>query len=409
MKNQSALTGIMITAGTTIGAGIFSLPVVSSGMWFVLSLVCLLFLWFLNYLSALYILEANLLFSPGASFDTISKKILGKNWSILIGLSIAFLMYILLYAYFSAFGNIVMESLGWDIFKSNSWTQGVMSLALGSLLALIVWLSTAMVGRISTILVFGMIISFSISMAGFAIQIETAKLFDITGEKSAYLPYLWAALPYFMTSFGLATVVPSLYKFYGKNPVIIKRSLLWGSLITFFVYVLFLTVTFGNISRHEFIAINVAGGNIGHLISAFGKDESTHMISFVLNLFSNFAIITSFMGVGLALFDYIADKFSFTDSAKGRFKSACITFIPPGIISFFIPNGFIAAIGFAGLVVTFGFFIAPFFVVKKLRRSNTVTIYKVRGGYGLLLFFIASSVFVGVCQILSMLDYLPKW
>ncbi|WP_434036419.1 aromatic amino acid transporter [Formosa sp. 4Alg 33] len=409
MKNQSALTGIMITAGTTIGAGIFSLPVVSSGMWFVLSLVCLLLLWFLNYLSALYILEANLLFEPGASFDTISKKILGKNWSILIGLSIAFLMYILLYAYFSAFGNIVMESLGWDIFKSNSWMQGVMSLALGSLLALIVWLSTAMVGRISTILVFGMIISFTISMAGFAIQIETAKLFDITGEKSAYLPYLWAALPYFMTSFGLATVVPSLYKFYGKNPAIIKRSLLWGSLITFFVYVLFLTVTFGNISRYEFIAINEAGGNIGHLISAFGTHKSSHMISFVLNLFSNFAIITSFMGVGLALFDYIADKFSFKDHAKGRFKSACITFIPPGIISFFFPNGFIAAIGFAGLVVIFGFFIAPFFVVKTLRRSNRTPIYKVRGGHSLLLFFILASVFVGACQILSMLDYLPKW
>ncbi|MDW5290246.1 aromatic amino acid transporter [Formosa sp. PL04] len=408
-KNQSALSGIMITAGTTIGAGIFSLPIVSSGMWFVLSLVCLLFLWFLNYLSALYILEANLLFTPGASFDTISTKILGKNWSILIGLSIAFLMYILLYAYFSAFGNIAIESLGWDIFKTTPWLQGVMSIALGSLLAFIVWLSTAMVGRISTVLVFGMIISFTISIAGFALQIETTKLFDTTENTSSYLPYLWAALPYFMTSFGLATVVPSLYKFYGKNPVIIKKSLLWGSSITFFVYVLFLSVAFGNISRQEFIAINEAGGNIGHLIHAFQKDESSPIISFILNLFSNFAIITSFLGVGLALFDYIADKFSFPDNVRGRFKSACITFIPPGIISFFFPNGFIAAIGFAGLVVIFGFFISPFFIVKKLRHSKVKPVYKVWGGHGLLLFFIISSVLVGACQVLAMLDYLPKW
>ena len=409
MKNQSALTGIMITAGTTIGAGIFSLPIVSSGMWFVFSLICLLLLWFLNYLSALYLLEANILFSPGASFDTISTQILGKNWSILIGFSIAFLMYILLYAYFSAFGNIATESLKWKIFKTSPWLQGVMSIVLGSILASIVWLSTAMVGRISTLLVFGMISSFTISMGGFALQIETAKLFDITEKTSHYTPYIWAALPYFMTSFGLATVVPSLYKFYGKNPVLIKSSLLWGSLITFLVYVLFITVTFGNISRQEFITINLAGGNIGHLINAFGKAESSRTINFVLNLFSNFAIITSFLGVGLALFDYIADKFSFADHAKGRFKSACLTFIPPGIISFFFPNGFIAAIGFAGLVVIFGFFIAPYFMVKKLRRSNPEPIYKVWGRHGLLLFFLVSSILVGACQIFAMLDYLPKW
>lgn len=408
-NNQSVLSGIMITAGTAIGAGMFSLPVVSSGMWFVFSIVCLLFLWFLNYLSALYILEANFQFSPGASFDTITTKILGKNWNILIGLSIAFLMYILLYAYFSAFGSMVTKILGWEILITNKWMQGLMSIALGSLLAFVVWLSTATVGRISTILVFGMIISFIVSMTGFAVQIEASKLFDITGQKSSYFPYLWAALPYFMTSFGFATVVPSLYKFYGKNPVIIKRSLLWGSLIALLVYALFIFVAFGNISRLEFIAINEAGGNIGDLVNAFEKGKGSNKINFVLNLFSNFAIVTSFLGVGLGLFDFIADKFSFADTKKGRLKTACITFLPSGMLSFFFPNGFIAAIGFAGLVCIFGFFIAPFFMVRKVRNSNTESNYQVWGGNGLLIFFLLSSILVGVCQILAMLDYLPEW
>jgi len=296
-----------------------------------------------------------------------------------------------------------------DFFKTKQWLPGLMSVTFGSLLAFIVWLSTAMVGRISTVLVFGMIISFIISMAGFAIHIETDTLFNITEQKSSHIPYIWAALPYFMTSFGFATVVPSLYKYYGKNPAIIKRSLLWGSLIAFLVYVLFLAVTFGNISRQEFIAINQAGGNIGHLVSAFENGKTNSMISFALNLFSNFAIITSFMGIGLALFDFIADKFSFADNAKGRFKSACITFIPPGIASFFFPNGFIAAIGFAGLVVIFGLYIAPYFMVKKVRRTMPESIYTVRGGNKLLVFFIISGIMVGAFQIMAMLGFLPKW
>lgn len=215
-NNKSALSGIMITAGTAIGAGMFSLPVVSSGMWLAYSIVCLLFLWFLNYLSALYILEANVQFSIGSSFDTISTRILGKNWNILISLSIAFLMYILLYAYFSAFGNMATQTLGWEIFKTNQWSQGVMSIILGGILAFVIWLSTAAVGRLSTILVFGMIISFVVSMAGFALQVEASKLFDVSSEASAYSPYLWAALPYFMTSFGFATVVPSFFFLWKK-------------------------------------------------------------------------------------------------------------------------------------------------------------------------------------------------
>ena len=408
-KTQSVLSGIMLTAGSAIGAGMFSLPVVSSGMWLWYSLLSLVFLCLLNYLAALYILEVNVQFAPGASFDTIVSKVLGKEWNILVGLSIAFLMYILLYAYFSAFGNIVTQTLGWEIFKTNPWMQGVMSLALGSLLAFVIWRSTAAVGRISTILVFGMVISFIVSMSGFAFQMEATKLFDRTEQATNYFPYLWAALPYFMTSFGIATIVPSLYKFYGKNPTSIKKSLLGGSLISLVVYTVFILVAFGNISRQEFVAINEAGGNIGHLVNAFEQGKSETTASFVLNLFSNFAIISSFLGVGLGLFDYIADKFSFKDDGMGRFKTAMISFLPSGIASFFFPHGFIAAIGFAGLVMIFSLFIAPFLMVRKTRNTMGKSIFKVGGGNQLLYFFLFSSLLVAACQILKMLNYLPRW
>ncbi len=407
--SSSILSGIMITAGSAIGAGMFSLPVVASGMWWWYSVGCLVFLWILNYLSALYILEANVQFPPGASFDTIASNILGPTWNTLIGLSAAFLMTILLYAYFSAFGNIATQTLQWEIFNTNTWWQGLMSLLLGGLLAVIVWWSTAAVGRISTLLVVGMVVTFILSMSGFALQIEAVKLFNQTTQSNYYFSYVWAALPYFMTSFGFATIVPSLYKFYGRQPALIKNSLLGGSLITFAVYALFLLVTFGNITREEFIAINEAGGNIGHLVHAFEKGQPNTVMSNILTLFSNFAIMSSFLGVSLGLFDFIADKFSFADDSKGRFLTACLTFLPAGIASFFFPNGFIAAIGYAGLVMTFGFFIAPYFMIRKIRSTPKETTFKVGGGAPLLLFFLLASILVGVCKILTLLDYLPQW
>ena len=399
----------MLTAGTAIGAGMFSLPVVSSGMWFIYSIGCLFLLWFLSYLCALYLLEANVHFSPGASFDTIVSNILGKTWNVIIGLSVAFLMYILLYAYYSAFGNIVAHTLDWELFKNNQWAQGGASLVLGGLLAMLVWLSTATVGRISTILVSGMVISFIVSMFGLALQVEASKLFNLTEQQGTYFPYLWASLPYFMTAFGIATIVPSLYKFYGKNPRIIQKSLLFGSLIALFVYALFLFVAFGNISRQAFVAINEAGGNIGQLINAFEQGARSETISFALTIFSNFAIITSFLAVGLGLFDYIADLFSFTDDRKGRFYTACITFLPPGIASFFFPNGFIAAIGFAGLVAIIGNYIAAYLMVWKTRKTLKKGIFRVWGGNYLLRLFMFLALLVGLCQILTMLGYLPQW
>ena len=408
-QSPSLLSGIMITAGSAIGAGMFSLPIVSSGMWWWYSLGCLFFLWLLNYLAALYLLEVNLQFSPGASFDTIATNILGSTWNTLIGLSVAFLMYILLYAYFSAFGNIVTQTLQWDIFNSSTWWQGVMSLALGCLLGVIVWWSTAAVGRISTILVGGMVITFILSIGGFALQIEPAKLFNQSTASTDYFPFVWAALPYYMTSLGYATLVPSLYKFYGRDVGRIKNSLLGGSLIAAGVYALFLLVAFGNISRQEFIAINEAGGNIGHLVNAFEKGQSSSLINTALRIFSNFAIVSSFLGISLGLFDYIADKFSFANTAKGRLYTACLTFLPAGIASFFFPNGFIAAIGYAGLMMIFGFFIAPFFMIRKTRKNSQATTFQVGGGMTLLLFFLLASLLVGVCKILTILKLLPQW
>lgn len=105
--SPSLLGGVVIIGGTIIGAGMFSLPVVMSGAWFFWSLAALVFTWFCMLHSGLMILEANLNYRIGASFDTITKDLLGKGWNLVNGLSIAFVLYILTYAYISASGSIL--------------------------------------------------------------------------------------------------------------------------------------------------------------------------------------------------------------------------------------------------------------------------------------------------------------
>ncbi|VDZ74516.1 tryptophan-specific transport protein [Atlantibacter hermannii] len=86
---------------------------------------------------------------------------------------------------------------------------------------------------------------------------------------------------------------------------------------------------------------------------------SSSTLDLLLTVFSNFAVASSFLGVTLGLFDYLADLFKFDDSRQGRFKTALVTFLPPMLGGLIWPNGFIYAIGFAGLAATVWAAIVP--------------------------------------------------
>ena len=78
---RSVFGGAMIIGGTIIGAGMFSLPVVMSGAWFFWSVAALVFTWFCMLHSGLMILEANLNYPIGSSFNTVTRDLLGKGWN----------------------------------------------------------------------------------------------------------------------------------------------------------------------------------------------------------------------------------------------------------------------------------------------------------------------------------------
>lgn len=407
VKNLSVLGGAMIIAGTTIGAGMFSLPSVSAGMWFFYSLFVLFGTWLCMCHSGLMILEANLNYPAGTSFDNIAKDCLARPVRLLNSLSVAFVLYILTYAYISGGGSIVAHTVKAAVGIDVPMKLGGFLFAL--VLAFVVWLSTRAVDRISTIMLGGMILTFFSSVSGLMFNVQPAVLFD-TGDTSApYSPFILATLPYFLTSFGYHGNVPGLVKYYNKDPKAVAKTIIYGSFLGLILYVCWQLSVLGNIPREEFLDIVAKGGNMGILVGALSKVTGSTNLDYLLQVFSHLAVATSFLGVTLGLFDCIADTLGFDDSRLGRTKTAIVTFVPPAIGGLFYPDGFIMAIGFAGLAATVFAVIVPAMMALATRRKFGNTTYRAPGGNVMLYVTIAYGITVAICHVLTMFDMLPVY
>ncbi|WP_225639345.1 aromatic amino acid transporter [Candidatus Profftia sp. (ex Adelges kitamiensis)] len=408
-KHQpSVLGGAMIIIGTAIGGvGMFSMPVVTAGIWFTGSICLLIYTWFCMYISGLMILEANLNYPTGSSFYTIVGDLLGKKWNFLNGISIAFVLYLLIYVYILTSGSSIMiYTLGLDLSTTEQTTA---SLLFTILIAIIVWLSTSAVDRLNTILISGMMITFFLFTFDMFTHVNTSVLFNSNDIKARYLPYALASLPYLLTSFGYHGNVPSLVRYYQKDTKSIVLSLFIGTFITLIIYIFWQYVIQGNITRVKFQKIIIEGGNIKNILKQISIMTSSSIINQLLNVFSSMALTSSFLGVSLGLFDFISDFCKFTDNVTGRTKSTLITFIPPTIGALIFPNNFLDAIGFAGLSATIWTVITPAMLAYASRKRFPNANYRAPGGFIMILFIITFGLINTIAYILSVCKLLPVY
>lgn len=407
MANQdtqrSSLGGVFIITGTCIGAGMFSLPVLTSNMWFGWALLFLGISWYCMYSSALYLLEANQKFKHGVNFDTMTKTLLSPPLRLVNGLSVLFVSYILVYAYISGGGSMLTHSLqsGLDIKLSQSVSSFIFALLLG----LIVSFGTRSVDRFTSIMLGGMVISFSIAIFGLFNKAEFSQLQPFS-EMSERLHYSWAAVPALMVCFGFHSNISSLVKYYRKDSKKVVNSIRYGSLFALAIYLVWLLASFTAIGREGFAVVIAQGGNMGALVTVLESAGSGPKLAVMLQLFANFAVATSFLGVALGLFDFLTDLLKMDNSNAGRCKIALLTFVPPIIGGVLLPNGFIYAIGYAGFAAAVFALFTPVALAFQARKKMPEADFTVTGGHLRMLVVIIFAICVVLLQVLSMLGML---
>ena len=400
MTSKPSVTGgACIIASVCVGAGMLGLPSAGAGAWTSWSSLAIILTMIIMTVSGWMLLEAFKPYELTASFNSVTKDLLGHKINVFNNLTVYFVGGILLYAYITSSGLILSGLLG-----INSQFASVLFVLVFSCF---VWHSTRAVDRISVVLIAFMVLSFVFGVSGLAANIDATMLFHSLTEELGQAPYALAMLPVALTSFGYHHSVASMRAYYGEEQKA-KQAILGGTLIALALYLLWLLSIFGNLPRNAFGPIIAKGGDVDVLLGALASVIESKRVSNAINLFSMAAILSSFIGVGLGVFDYLADLFKFDNSRQGRAKSWGVTFLPPLLFSLLFPFGFVVAIGYAGAAATVWACIIPALLAKKSRElAPQGGGFKAPGGQPMVVAVIVFGVLTAVFHLMAMAGMLP--
>lgn len=389
MKKQNRLIGgILLVSGTTIGAAMLALPVITGFAGFFPSLLLFAVFWLYMTHTALLLLEVNLGWADETNLITMAKRTLGGVGEYVSWATYLFLLYSLTTAYLAGSGPIVIDFIQATTgLALPEWT-GPLPLLL--IFGAFVYRGTKSVDYVNRILMAGLVIAYVAMILFLTPHVDIQLLMHHNWK------LMWIAIPVVATSFGYHIIIPSLTVYFERDVKKLKKAIVIGSLIPLAVYAIweFLTLGIIPVEGKDGIAEGyLQGANGAYLLTAFLGHSAIAMIA---RFFSFFAIVTSFLGVSLSLSHFLADGFKIKSSSMGKGVIYLLTFLPPLAITLVDPRAFLTALEYAGAFgVVIILALLPALMVWRGRACGLYNSnYRAPGGKVGLAMTIAISLFV---------------
>lgn len=383
------LGSILLIVGTSIGAGMLALPIATAQLGFIGSLVLLFSGWFVMTAGAFLILEVNLWLPQNSNLISMAKATIGPIGQIIAWVTYLLLLYSLLCAYIAGgsdlFHNLLLAS-GLDI------SQWIASITFTILFGFIVYLGIRAVDYVNRGLMFiklGAYFLLVILLMPF-ISLDKLAMGDIKNITSV------TAIMVTISSFGYATIIPSLRIYFAGDVRKLRIAILVGSLIPLICYIAWDAAIMGIIpldGADGLISILQSKNSTSDLVNTLSAAAAKNSITFFIKLFTSICVVTSFLGVALCLADFLADGFQLEKKGGSSFFVHAITFLPPLIIVLFFPsNLFIKALEYGGIYCVILLIFLPAWMAWRGRYNKRIAKgYKVGGGKALLAFLIVFS------------------
>jgi aromatic amino acid transport protein len=370
----------MILIGTAIGAGMLALPMVSAINGFWPSALIILGIWLLMMLTGLLVLEVNMAFPLRQNnFNSMALATLGRGGQIVAWCSCLLLLYALTAAYIAGMGSLLTELL--QTYLNKTLDPRINSFLFLLIFGGFVYWSTGAVDHINRWLISFKGVFLILMLVMLLPHVNVTALND---GRPAHMTLL-AAIPIFLTAFGYHTVIPSLTNYVGKEVKVLHYIIIIGTFIPLVLYLLWLVCALGIVPLNDFVTLKTSSNNsVGGFIHLLDQYTHHHAVTFAINGFANIAMTTSFLGVSLGLFDFLADGFKHPNTRLGRMRTALLTFTIPFAFAIFYPKGFILALSYAAISLAVLGVVLPALMAYRLRKTSLAPNYRVIGGTPLL-------------------------
>ncbi len=398
MKSNRTVGGVLLVAGTTIGAAILALPTTTGFMGFFPSMPLLLGCFVVMLFTSVAYMDVSLSIPGENSITTMAEKTLGLKGKALAWSAYLLLLYLVEAAYLDGCSSVFIELQ--SLVGSNGFSRGFYIFAIPLVLGFFLFRGAVLIDMVNRFMMLGLALSYVILIYEMPAYIKTENLTHVDWTPTFF------AIPVILVAFGNQIIIPSLTQFCKRDRSAILKSIVIGSFIPLVINVAFQFLSLGVLPLKGTYSITGAYVNqdsvTGHIASLIASTS----IRMAARLFSFFAIITSFIGVSLSLFDFFKDALHLKKDTRGKTTGFVLTFLPPILLLSLIGKSFNTVLQFAGAFVALLLIFLPCAMAWNLK---TVPFYSSLKGRGLLLFVMILSVGCFVLSILhglGQLDYL---
>ncbi len=375
--NTKLLGGVLLIIGTSLAGGMLALPVVVSPAGFVNSILQLFACWLIMTFSAFLILEANLWLPNNSNIVSMAKTTLGLFGQVTAWVSYLLLLYSLIAAYISGGTDILRNLL---VLAGIHLPDQILPILFVSFFGLIVCKGIQSVDYVNRALMMTKLGAYFFLVAWVIPHIKFPNLFV---GNPRFLPQ---SIMVMITSFGFATIVPSLRTYFDGDIKKLKKAIFIGSLFSLIAYTVWAGAILGTLPRDgNYGLLHMI--NSGHASSELPQSLSVTLknnwITLFAQLFAAVAVLTSFLGVSLGLSDFLADGLGILKKGKGALLVYTATFLPSLAAVLFYPNAFITGLNYAGSFCIILLALLPMLMVwygRYHKNLSSEQSYRVSGG-----------------------------
>jgi len=198
-----------------------------------------------------------------------------------------------------------------------------------------------------------------------------------------------------MVSFGFHNMIPSMTTYLRSNARSLRWTVIIGSSLPLMVYLIWEAIILGIVPIDQ---TNMSDDLAAQMLRSVAGAE---WVVIVVQYFTFFAIMTSFLAQALSLKDFLADGFGiFHPGRQERIGLILLAILPPLLFGAYYSHLFVAAIsvtGGIGAMILFGILPALMVWVGRYRKGEIAHRRMLFGGrlMLLLLIAIASAIVVG--------------